>query len=59
MLEYSSLLNLNAFASSNVLTPALIAVFVLKVVGIGAIVPLVKLHWAKVLWECSQQPGEE
>lgn len=59
MLQYSSLINLNAFAESNVLTPILIGVFVLKVLAIGAIVPLVKLHWAKILFECYNHKNEK
>lgn len=51
MLELSSILNLNPLASSNLLTPVLFYLIVLKVVGIATIVPVVKLYWAKVFWE--------
>ena len=56
MLEYSSILNLNPFAASNLLTPALAAIIVLKVLGVLAVVPAVKLYWAKVFMEslCSK-----
>lgn len=59
MLQYSSLLNINAFAASNVLTPTLIVLMALGVVGVGAIIPLVKLHWAKILLECYNQKNEK
>ena len=58
MLELSSIQNLNPFAESNLLAPTLAVLFALKVVGIAKIVPIVKLYWAKVLWE-SIQSGDQ